>query len=80
MTPTRSLGVDILEWKKAGTFFRSHEAKLKELLSPHEIAFIHGSSRHFAMIFSAKEAVFKALNAPFLGTHGLRLGYHPARR
>ena len=71
----RPLGVDILEWKKAGAFFRSHEGKLGEILSPHEIAFIRSSPDHpraFAMIFSAKEAAFKALGAPFLGLSGFR--------
>ena len=75
MSPQRPLGVDILEWKKAGAFFRSHEEKLGELLSPSEIAFIRSSSnraRAFAMIFSAKEAAFKTLGAPFFGLSGFR--------
>ena len=69
------IGVDILEWKKAGGFYRQHRARLGSLLHPRELSFVKGSRRPpeaFAQLFSAKEAVFKALGASWLGVSGFR--------
>jgi phosphopantetheine--protein transferase-like protein len=75
MSPTLPLGVDIVEWKKAGAFYRAHRERLSDLLHPGELAYVETSSRPsraFALVFSAKEAVFKALGAPWMGRTGFR--------
>ena len=75
MIPPFSLGVDILERKKAGVFYDRHQARLATLLNPNELAYLRTSVKPreaFTMIFSAKEAVFKALGGPVLGIAGFR--------
>ena len=69
------LGVDILEWKKAGAFYRSHRNRLSTWLTADERNFIENEKRPqeaFAMIFAAKEAVSKALGVRALGPDALR--------
>ena len=69
------IGVDILERKKVGGFYRAHRGRLSDLLHPGELAFVAGSRRPaeaFAQVFSAKEAVFKALGASWMGVSGFR--------
>ena len=71
----RSIGVDVLEWKKAGFFYGNHRDRLGTLLHPNELTFVKTSAKPpeaFALIFSAKEAVFKALGASFMGVSGFR--------
>ena len=69
------IGIDILEWKKAGGFYHEHRLQLGALLHPQELAFVQGSRKPpqaFAQVFSAKEAVFKALGASWMGVSGFR--------
>lgn len=69
------LGVDLLEWKKAGAFYEAHREKLSRFLFPTEASFVLASKRpheSFAMILSAKEAVFKALGVSWMGLSGFR--------
>ena len=75
MDPTYPLGVDILEWNKARAFYREHRGRLKDFLCPAESDFVKRADRPeeaFALVFSAKEAVFKALGAPWMGVSGFR--------
>ena len=75
MSPLLPLGVDILELKKASAFYSRHRARLSTLFHPGELAFVTASakpSEAFAFVFAAKEAVFKALDAPYLGIEGFR--------
>ena len=75
MNPSYPLGVDILERKKALSFYRNHHQRLGELLCPAELALVEASRKPaetFALIFSAKEAVFKSLGAPWMGPSGFR--------
>ncbi len=75
MSPSYPLGVDILETNKARAFYRRHRRGLDQLLNPSEIVFIDASKKPeeaFAMIFAAKEAVFKALGASWMGFSGFR--------
>ncbi len=75
MKPSFPLGVDILEWKKAGAFYRSHRNRLSTWLTADEKNFIENKNRPqeaFAMIFAAKEAVSKALGVRALGPEALR--------
>lgn len=64
MKPSHPLGVDILEWKKARAFYRTHSARLNEWLNADERRFVENKNKPheaFAMVFAAKEAAFKAL-------------------
>ena len=69
------IGVDILEWKKASGFYWQHRARLAVLLHPGELAFVKKArqpTQAFAQVFSAKEAVFKAIGASWLGVSGFK--------
>lgn len=58
-----SLGIDAVEFKKARAFYEAHSRRLGPLFGPREISAIRRSrSPHqtLALIFAAKEAVFKA--------------------
>lgn len=69
------IGVDILEWKKARAFYRAHRDRLSSLFSDAECGWIHRSRRPsdmFARLFSAKESIFKATGASWMGAHGFR--------
>ena len=75
MSSTFPLGVDILEWKKAAAFYGNHRDRLGALFHPNELAFVRHSAKPkkaFALVFSAKEAVFKALGGSFMGISGFR--------
>ena len=64
MKPSSPLGVDILEWKKARSFYQRHRGRLERWLTPVERRFIDNKDKPheaFAMIFAAREAAFKAL-------------------
>lgn len=67
------LGVDMLEWKKARTFYKVHREKLTSFLCLEELTYVKSSIKpheSLAMILSAKEAVFKALDVPWMGISG----------
>lgn len=73
--PSFLLGVDILEWKKARSFYLAHRERLHRWLSPEERRFVETRQRPheaFAMIFAAKEAAFKAIGRSGLGPDLLR--------
>jgi phosphopantetheine--protein transferase-like protein len=75
MKPSFLLGVDILEWKKARSFYRAHGERLGAWLSEAERDFVETKTKPheaFAMIFAAKEAVLKALGAQTVGPDALR--------
>ncbi len=75
MRPSFPLGVDILEWKKAGEFYRLHRDRLTHWLTTDEKKFIAGKKKPheaFAMIFAAKEAVSKALGIRVSGPDALK--------
>jgi phosphopantetheinyl transferase (holo-ACP synthase) len=67
------LGVDMLEWKKAEAFYKEHRGKLASFLCPEEVTYVKSSRKpheSLAMILSAKEAVFKTLDLPWMGISG----------
>ena len=67
------LGVDMLEWKKAKAFYKAHRKELADFLFPTEAVYVESSRKpyeSFAMILSAKEAVFKALGVSWMGISG----------
>ena len=67
------LGVDILELKKAAVFYTRHRDRLGTLLNPNELDYVKTSAKPqeaFALLLSAKEAVFKALGESFMGISG----------
>ena len=75
MKPSFPLGVDILEWKKAGDFYRLHQQRLSDWLTADEKKFVAGRQKPhegFAMIFAAKEAASKALGLRAAGPEALR--------
>ena len=65
MEPQASLlGVDLIEIKKAKSFYESHKDNLASFFSRREIAEIHKdkkSHEKLAVLLAAKESVFKAL-------------------
>ena len=68
-----SVGVDMLEWKKARAFYKAHREKLATFLCPAETGYVQSSHRPYeslAMILSAKEAVFKAIGVSWMGISG----------
>ena len=70
-----SLGIDLVEYKKARAFYSRHKNRLTSYFAKAEISMIeNGDKPHetLAMILAAKEAVFKSSNAPWMGTHGFR--------
>lgn len=65
-----SLGVDLIEFKKAERFYRSHRRRLSGFLNPKEISYIRrhpNPHESLAELLAAKEAVFKALRLPWMG-------------
>lgn len=69
------LGVDLVEFKKAERFYQTHRNRLSTFLNPGEISYIQ---RHpdphepLAELLAAKEAVFKALQLPWMGRSGFK--------
>ena len=69
------LGIDLIEIKKARRFYRAHEDRLGSLFSKKELRTIRRSKKPYermAVLLAAKEAVFKALRAPWMGPAGFR--------
>ena len=71
-----SVGVDIVEMKKARSLYQLCRKDLSRVLTPAEISYLK-SSRHtlqtFALLLAAKEAVFKWLGAvAWMGISGFR--------
>ncbi len=69
------IGVDIVEWKKAKVFYETHRERLGSFFPAPERRFIEKERKPYealAMIFAAKEAVFKALGSPWMGPEGFR--------
>ena len=65
MTPalSPSIGVDVVEFKKASRFYSQHRLTLDAHFSSNEIQFIRSGKRpvkRLAMLLAAKEACFKA--------------------
>jgi phosphopantetheine--protein transferase-like protein len=75
MTPSLPLGVDILEWKKARSFYETHRLRLSEWLTDAERKFVE-EKKHphqaFAVVFAAKEAAYKAIGKNGLGPDAIR--------
>ena len=64
-----SLGVDLIEIKKARRLYDNHKDSLDSFFSPREISYIRTGQRpheNLAVLLASKEAVFKAI--PCLGT------------
>ena len=64
-----SLGIDLIEIKKARRLYRDHKGSLGSFFSPREISYIRTGQRpheNLAVLLASKEAVFKAI--PRLGT------------
>lgn len=58
-----SVGVDLVELKKAGIFYREHRSHLEAFLNAYELRRLKRSSnaiRSLAEILAAKEALYKA--------------------
>ena len=67
------LGVDVVEFKKAGRLYRSHKNRLGSFLSTPEISYVKKSARpeeSLALLLAAKEAVFKSLPLSWMGPAG----------
>ena len=59
-----SLGIDLVELKKARRFYFAHRSRLEHCLAPEEAAFVRRSRRRaeaLARVLAGKEAVLKAL-------------------
>jgi phosphopantetheine--protein transferase-like protein len=69
------LGIDLIEFKKAKSFYRAHRDALSSFFSIEETGYIRQSPKPhecLALLLSAKEAVFKTLSAPWMGPTGFR--------
>lgn len=70
-----AVGIDLVEIKKAKSFYRAHRKKLRKFLRPEELAVIQKSQRpHVALaaILAAKEAIFKTQRRPWMGLSGFK--------
>ena len=69
-----SLGVDIVELKKAKDFYRRHKKRLGSFFCPAEIRYIQPKSRNphvrLAEVLAAKEAFFKSRGEHWMGPSG----------
>jgi phosphopantetheine--protein transferase-like protein len=69
------LGVDLIELKKAKSFYRACKKRLSSFFSDTEIGYIRRSKKpheSFAILLAAKEAAFKALSQPGVGIAAFR--------
>ena len=74
-TISASLGVDLIELKKAKSFYRAYKSRLGSFFSDEEIKVIQRSKKpheSFAILLAAKEAAFKALPQPEIGIAAFR--------
>ncbi len=65
----------MVEFKKSKAFYKAHRDRLNDFLHPAETQYVESSKKPYeslAMILSAKEAIFKSLGAPWMGTSGFR--------
>jgi phosphopantetheine--protein transferase-like protein len=78
------VGVDLMEFKRAGSFYRTHKERLGSFFAPRELSYIRKSRRpreSLALLLAAKEAVFKSLGIPWMGLEGFRdIRIRPGRR
>lgn len=71
----RRLGVDLVEYKKAKTFYTEHKNRLAGYFDSAEISFIQKNRKPheaLALLLAAKEAVFKSSDLPWMGPDGFR--------
>ena len=71
----RGLGVDLVEYKKAKKFYGAHRLSLGDYFGKSEVSFIQGSAKPheaLALLFAAKEAVFKSSDLAWMGPQGFR--------
>lgn len=64
------VGVDLVEYKKAGAFYRRHRLSLRDFFHPDELKSVRVHRRPheaLAVLLAAKEAAWKALGAPGFG-------------
>jgi len=69
------LGIDLIEIKKAKSFYAANQRYLGSFFSDREIRYIRGGKRPYvklAVLLAAKEAVFKAMRKDWMGTEGFR--------
>ena len=69
------LGIDIVEVKKAKSFYAAHGHNLASLFFPDEVRRIRRSKaphETLALFFAAKEAVFKAMGREWMGREGFK--------
>jgi phosphopantetheinyl transferase (holo-ACP synthase) len=75
MSGSLSLGVDLMEFKRAREFYDNCRHGLDGFLGPGEIRFVRGSRKPWealAVLLAAKEAVFKALDLSWMGLSGFK--------
>lgn len=73
--PRPSLGVDLVEMKRARDFYRAHKTRLPEFFSAPELSYVRASRRPYervAALLAAKEAAFKASGRAWMGISGFR--------
>ena len=64
------LGIDVVEFRKTESLYKTHQDKLSRFLTKPERDFVETNSKPpvaLAMLLGAKEAVFKALRPAWLG-------------
>jgi phosphopantetheine--protein transferase-like protein len=69
------LGIDLVEIKKAKTFFKRHASRLDSFFTKSEMRFIFSESNrceNLALLLAAKEAVFKTKGAAWMGPRGFK--------
>ena len=70
-----SIGVDLVELKKARAFYARHRSRLSMLLSRREMAYLSRSKKRsecLALLLAAKEAVWKKEGHGGVGIAGFR--------
>lgn len=70
-----SLGVDIVEYKKARVFYARHKNRLKTYFDKNEVSLIQKGQKPYetlALLLAAKEALFKSSGLAWMGTDGFR--------